>query len=88
MAYSKMLLPNKHLKIYESLIFLSGLIVKNLEKPKTIEDIWGIIDKMNNQKVRKYDTIYSFEKVVKAIDVLYCLDLITLKEDGFLEKCD
>lgn len=82
-----MILPNKHLKIHESLIFLSGLIIKELKTPKSVEEIWQTINKMNNKKNKKYNTIYSFDKVIKAIDLLYILNLIDIGEDELLEIC-
>lgn len=83
-----MILPSKHLKIYESLIFLSGIIIKMLSKPLSVENIWQNIKKINNSEKKKYNTIYSFDKVIKAIDMLYILGLIKINEDGMLEKCD
>ncbi len=82
-----MILPNKHLKIHESLIFLSGLIINDLTIPSTIENIWKKIEQLNKKHSKKYNTIYTFEKVLKAIDLLYILGLIEMKDDGLLEKC-
>ncbi|MEI0560259.1 ABC-three component system middle component 6 [Brachyspira pilosicoli] len=83
-----MILPNKHLKMYESLIYLSGIIIKYLKNPKYLEDIWQHINKLNNKKNKKYDTIYSFDKVVKSVDMLYVLGLVKINEYGMLERCD
>ncbi|ASJ22494.1 ABC-three component system middle component 6 [Brachyspira hampsonii] len=80
------ILPNKHLKMYESLIFLSGLILKMLSNPTSIENIWQNVNKINKNK--KYNTIYSFDKVIKAVDMLYIIGLININKDGLLEKCD
>ena len=77
-----MLMPTRDLKISESILGLSGLLIKSLlKKSLTLDDLW--IDYC--KKYQKKDMIYhTFEDYMLAIDFLYMINKITIDKEGVI----
>ncbi len=78
-----MILPKKHITIYESLVGLSGFINFQLkERELTVDELWKKYNKINNSK--KFPAKHNFDNLILAIDLLFGLKKIKLTDDGKL----
>lgn len=72
-----MILPTKHIRPQNSLLWCGSLVLKKLDSPKTVNTLW------NEAKKEKY--LRSFQKFVLTLDFLYMSGLIEM-DDNFLMK--
>lgn len=73
-----MLLPSKHINISESIFGLSAYLLKIImEEPKNIDQIWYDFNKINNTE--NFPVYHSFDNVIIALDYLYLIGLIDIK---------
>lgn len=79
-----MILPAKHVRFSESLLGLGGLLLRHLEKPATIEELWFWLDDVNKSEV--LPTYHPFDNVVLALDFLYAMGLINLCPTGKISR--
>jgi hypothetical protein len=75
-----MILPTKHTTLSESLLGLGSYILSQLDKPKTVDDLWGSFIKVNNTP--KYPASHTFDSFLLSIDFLFILGLINQSETG------
>jgi len=80
-----MLLPDKHIKLGESLLGLGSFALEVLEKPKTIDNLWAEFREVENTE--KFPAYHSFENFVLAVDFLFFIGAIVEQENGSLVKC-
>jgi hypothetical protein len=80
-----MLMPDKHIRLSESLYGLGSFLLELLTTPKTIDELWRLFSKAATGK--EYPSQHSFENVVFAVDFLFAVGAVKLKSDGALEKC-
>jgi len=76
-----MILPTKHIRISESLIGLGGYLIKLLNEPMTVDELWFKFDKVNNNKFPAY---HDFDNMILSLNLLYLLGIIDLNEKGEL----
>lgn len=76
-----MILPTKHIRISESLIGLGGYLLKLLNEPMTIDNLWFKFSKYNNQK---YPAYHNFDNVVLSLNLLFIMGIIEINENGEL----
>lgn len=81
-----MLLPDKHVKISESILGLSALVVSNIDGGITF-------DKLMGRLVRKFETpewpaYHNTETVALALCFLYTIGLVDVTKEGDLFRCD
>ncbi len=82
-----MIVPKKHISIYESLLGLSNFIHIQLKENKlTVDELWTKYQKINNSK--KFPAKHNFDNLILAIDILFSLKKIKLNQDGKLENED
>ena len=80
-----MILPKKHISIYESLLGLSNFIYLELrENELTVDELWTRYQKINNSK--KFTAKHSFDNLILAIDILFSLKKIKLNQEGRLKN--
>lgn len=72
-----MILPNKHVTTEYSMLGLGALILQRLQRPQRISTLW--------EKVREIPEIGTFERFVLALDLLYILGAVEIK-DGKLRR--
>ena len=72
-----MILPTKHVKLQNSLIGVSGEILKHIDGARTVTSLWS--------DVRNMTGIRTFEQFTLGLDFLYCLGGIDFK-DGLLTR--
>jgi hypothetical protein len=81
-----MLLPDKHIKMSESLLGLGSFLLSTLRKPMTVDAMWFEYCKAREDGT--YPAHHTFENAVLALDVLFAIGAIAIKKDGLIEKCD
>lgn len=78
-----MILPSKHIKFSQSIIGLSGFLLIQLKEPKTIDDLWV---KYSKASIKRFPSFHDFDNVVLAVNLLFIIEAIKLKDDGKLKK--
>lgn len=73
-----MILPTKHILPAQSLIGAGTVILKQLNRPKTISILWD--------KVNAYPEIQSFTRFILVLDMLYVIDAIELNDGNICRK--
>ena len=75
-----MILPQKHLKLSESLFAIGGYILGILKEPLTVDELWV---KFHNVIILSNPEINcSFDKFILSIDYLFVINLIDANEKG------
>lgn len=81
-----MLMPDKHIKLSESLLGLGSYVLEALSAPQTIDDLWHSFCKARNTGT--YPAQHSFENLVLAVDILYAIGAVAeLDQSGVLRRC-
>lgn len=80
-----MLLPDKHLRISESILGLAALVLSRLKKPIAF-------DKLMTRLAKEFDTPswparHSAESVSLALCLLYSIGKIDVATDGTIVRC-
>lgn len=75
-----MILPEKHIKVSESLFALGGYVLKQLERPKTVDAIWLEYAKINDTVL--FPAYHSFDNLVLAIDFLFAIGAVNITKTG------
>ena len=76
-----MILPTKHIRISESLIGLGGYLLKLLNEPMTIDELWIKFSKYNN---KKYPAYHNFDNLVLSLNLLFIIGIIEINDNGEL----
>lgn len=80
-----MILPTKHLNFSESLLGFGSYILRVLDDPKSVDDIW---DKYSMDfKNGLYSARHGFDNLILAIIFLYAIGAVVEKE-GEIIKCN
>jgi hypothetical protein len=69
------ILPNKHLPPRKSLVGIGAQLLTSLNRPLTVSALWT--------RVRQDPDIGNFQRFVLALDLLYAMDALELR-DGML----
>lgn len=80
-----MLLPDKHIKLSESIIGFGSFVLETLSNPRTIDEIWNKYQ--SARQANEYPSKQSFDNLILAVCFLYAIDVVKLKDNGKLEKC-
>jgi hypothetical protein len=80
-----MLLPDKHIKLAESLLGLGGFALEALETPKTIDSLWAEFQEASS--TNRFPAYHSFENLVLAVDFLFSIGAVTAGRNGKLTRC-
>jgi hypothetical protein len=80
-----MILPQKHLKLAESLLGLGGFVLSQLKHPKYVDGVWSEYQKAYTS--RRYPGYHTFENVVLAVTFLHALGAVQIDERGRITKC-
>ncbi|GAB6482696.1 hypothetical protein bcgnr5369_54220 [Bacillus cereus] len=81
-----MILPQKHVKLSESLFGLGSFLIQFIQKPISIDDLWNEFNKINNTE--KFPTYHSFDNFILALDYLYLIGAIDQDDKGGIVRCD
>ena len=66
-----MILPEKHLSIYESFIGFGGYLLKLLNKPLTVDTLWKKY--IDEYEKKLYPVKFSFDRFLIALYFLYMI---------------
>ncbi len=72
-----MILPTKHIPTSHSLLGVGAKVLAALERPKTIVALWD--------QFREQPEVGTFARLVLALDLLYTIDAIDLR-DGLITR--
>lgn len=78
MSIQNALLPHKHVRFCDSVLALSGYLRQLLVEPRTIDELWTLVDRDNSG----WPARPSFNHVVLAIDVLFAIGQVRAGQDG------
>ena len=81
-----MLLPAKHIKLSESLIALGAFVLKFLDKPKNIDQVWAEIKQINNTSFLPSN--HSYDNFLLSLDYLFTIGIIDINKKGELILCN
>lgn len=83
-----MLMPDKHVRLAESLLGLGTYLLEALTDPQTVDQLW---ERFNSDRVAgRYPATHSFENMVLALDALFAVGAISdggRESDGVLRRC-
>ena len=68
-----MILPNKFIEEKDSLLYVGALLLNKLDVPTSVSELWNQVN--DNKSVNNY------ERFIIALDMLYILNLIELKNE-------
>lgn len=74
------MLPHKHIRFCESLIGLAGYIRQLLDKPKTVDELYDMLNSPHSDWLYKP----SFEQVVLAVVILFAIGQIAEADNNKL----
>ncbi len=80
-----MLLPDKHIRIAESLIGLGGFILEALKTPRTIDELWTDFQKVNNTD--SFPAYHSFGNLILSVDFLFSIGAVDEDSHGRIFRC-
>ena len=73
-----MLLPNKYIPVQDTLPYLAKLIYGKIDGEMLPYALWA--------KVRRNESVATYERFVYALDFLYALGVIERVDSGFLRR--
>jgi hypothetical protein len=73
-----MLLPHKHVRFGSSLIAIAGFIREHLYEPRTLDELWALIDSNNQNRIIRP----TFTQLVLAVDILFSIQEAKAGPDG------
>ena len=76
-----MILPKKQLSIEESFWGFGGFLLKQLQKPMLVDELWECYKDFYSNG--KYSVRFSFDQFIMALDYLYIIGAIK-KDEMFL----
>ncbi|MGN7943098.1 ABC-three component system middle component 6 [Virgibacillus sp. 6R] len=82
-----MILPQKHIKLSESIFAMGAIILSLLHNHKSIgiDELWEKL--MGKNRKDKIIDNYSFDKFIISLDYLFTIGVIDINENGGLIKC-
>jgi hypothetical protein len=75
-----MLMPNKHIRVAESILGLSAYLLSLLKEPASLDDVWIKFQKTNNTP--SFPAHQGFDNFVLAMDLLYTIGAIETDQKG------
>lgn len=72
-----MILPTKHIPVQHALIGVGAVVLGRLRHPLTVSTLW--------ERVRREEGVSTFDRFVLALDLLFLLGAIELR-DGLLYR--
>ena len=71
-----MILPKKHIHLAESLFGFGAFILKILDKPMNIDDVWERFSEINGTE--KFRTYQTFDNFILTLNFLFLIGAIKL----------
>ena len=80
-----MLLPDKHIKISESLLGLAALVLESLTKPLSFDALMASFS--SKFETPEWPAFHNAESVCLALCFLHSIGLVDVATDGELYRC-
>ena len=80
-----MLLPDKHIRISESILGIAGLVLDSLQQSSSFDELVTRVSKY--QAEQKWPSEYSVESITLALCFLHSIDAVEVTVSGELVKC-
>ena len=80
------LLPEKHVRLNETILGLGALVLGQLSEAKTLDELWEGLKELRTRKKTIPERI-GFEDLILTVDFLFALRMIDLSEEGDLSRC-
>jgi len=74
-----MILPTKHIPAKQSLIGVGALVLRHLEREKTLTALW--------ERLHDIEEVGTFERLVLTLDMLYAMGAVEMN-DGLLWRAN
>ena len=81
-----MLLPDKHIRLSESILGFAGLVVVSLTHPATFDDLWKRVREQLDTP--EWPAAHGVENFVLALCFLFSIGAVDVSADGELSRCD
>ncbi|MGL4421214.1 MAG: ABC-three component system middle component 6 [Gemmataceae bacterium] len=81
-----MLLPDKHVRLAESLIGLASLVLTTLDRPLTFNRLMGQL--APQFETSTWPAFHTAETVSLALCFLHAIGAVDVTDDGDLVRCD
>ena len=81
-----MILPEKHIKLSESLFGLGGVLLNLVQEPIYIDDLWKQFEEINNTDIMSAN--HSFDNFILALDYLFIINAINTNQEGKIYLCN
>ena len=81
-----MLLPDKHIKIGESILGLSALIVANLKRPIPFDRLMAMLEP--KFETSEWPAYHNTETVSPALCFLYSIGIVDVRHDADVYRCE
>ncbi len=72
MNIQTILTPHKHVRFCDSLVGLAGFLRTLLDQPRTLDELWSLVDRDNSGWLSRPP----FEHLILAVDILFALQQI------------
>lgn len=80
-----MLLPDKHIRLSESVLGLAGLVLSALTHPMSFDSLWRLVqDRLDTPD---WPATHGADNFVLALSFLYMIETIEVSPDGELIRC-
>jgi len=73
-----MILPNKHLKLSNTILNTGAILLEILNDRQTVTLLWD--------KVRINPEIRTFDRFTLGLDLLFIIGLVNFNEEGLIER--
>jgi len=81
-----MLLPDKHIRLSESILGLGAFVLEHLDEPTTIDSLWHALQEANENE--SFPARHGIDNLVLAAVFLYSVGIVSDSADGTLVQCD
>lgn len=78
-----MITPKKHVKLNESILGLSGIVLSKISRNIEIDDLYSIL-----KKDTRVPSFVDYDIFLLSVNFLHMLNLIDTNDKGGLFKCD
>jgi hypothetical protein len=80
-----MILPNKHIKLAESIFGLSSIVLSLIDSPISIDDLWVEFQKINNTDF--FPAYHDLDNFMLALNFLFIIGSIEQVNGGGVKLC-
>lgn len=81
-----MLLPDKHIKLSESILGLSSFVLRKLNKPRTVDELVRMLAKAN--ETADFPTAHGIDHLTLAAAFLFSIGIVQGTDEGAIKRCD